>query len=275
VSLKGYNVKVGYFEEETFGTKPEGTDTSQITYNPPGYVRRVAPSIEPELLEIWALGSRDIAEILRGRKSVSLSIEYVPTDWVFAEYGIGNISKSVAVWIDLADISKNLVLTGCKVDSLTFEVAEGEEAKISAELVGKSSDDSAPNYSSIGSVSGTPIIFKDVEIKKNGSSIKTYVKDFMFKIENNLEPVFTIGDSEPASILEKNREISGRIGLTFKDLAEYSEVVNDGEFTLEIVCGGKTITLSGCKWEKWSSEITPEDIIYLPLDFKAKTVSVA
>ena len=275
MSLKGYNTKVGYYEETSFGTKPEGTDTSSITYSPPGYVSRIAMDIEPEILEIWALGSRDVAELLRGRKAVSVSIEYIPVDWVFARYGIDNIAKSVAIWVNLVDISKHLVLLGCKADSVSFEVAEGEEAKMTVELIGKSSDDAAPSYASIGSVSGTPITFKDVDIQKNGTSIKSNVKDFSLTIENNLEPIHVLASEEPIDILEKNREITGRIGLTFKDLTEYSEVVGDTEFTLAIVCGGKTITLSGCKWEKWSSEITPEDIIYLPLDFRAKSISIA
>jgi len=44
MTLRGYNVKVGYYEETSFGTKPDGTDTAPITYSPPGAVSRYGVS---------------------------------------------------------------------------------------------------------------------------------------------------------------------------------------------------------------------------------------
>jgi len=275
MTLRGYNVKVGYYEETSFGTKPDGTDTAPITYSPPGAVSSFAFTVEPELVEIYALGSRDLAQLLRGRKTVKATLKFYPVDLVFVRYGIDNISKSFTIWGKLLDINDHILLLGGKIDGLTIDVAEGEVVTISADIIAKTSDNTPPTYADVGDFSGTPLMFKDVSISKDGTSITSKVKDFSLKIDNNLEPVFTVSSDELVKILEKNREISGTIGMSFESMSEYSEVVNDTEFSLSITMGGNTINLSGCKWEKFDVEITPEDLIYLPMSFRAKSITVS
>jgi hypothetical protein len=278
-----HEAKLYYVQESTYGVTP--TNPSMLGL---ATADNVEPTIDPGLLKIRGIGSRDVQTLRRGLRHIDLKVSYaLPSEAPisFLQYVTTLNSTSIEVFYEKASGIIDLLHKGCRVDKVTVECSVEDVVKATADLIGQdlaigTAKITGANYADyLGAVT-----FSDSYVQRgagDGSGLAAVerVTDWKFTIENNLKRVPVIRSTSGyllKYLQERHRTLSGELTFEFESKQEYDDVVNDSEFSLKFGLGGSNSALfKYCKWEKVGSPTKVEDLVSLKAPFVARDVTIS
>jgi hypothetical protein len=269
----GHEAKLAYVSEANYGVTPATPAMIQIT------AENVEPAIDPSLIEVRGIGSRDLAFIRKGLRLVNLKFAYYLQNITELNLAISLASISAEVFYEKTSGIISLLHKGCIMDKATVECAVEGLAKVNAECIGQ---DLTVGTAKVGTSytpwSDSPVAFYESYVKKQ-TIVLERVTAWKFTVENHLKRVPVIRSTNGQLLkylMERHRSITGEIEFEFEVKEEYDDVVNDTAFTLEIGLGGTNkATFTDCKWKNVGSPTRIEDLIALKAPFVAKSVAIA
>jgi len=272
-----HEAKVYYVEETTYGVTPANPSMLGIAT-----AESVEPALDPGLMKVRGVGSRDLNTIRKGLRQVGLKIAYAvpsaaPID--FLQHIQTLKSLSIEVFYEKTSGIIDLLHKGCRFNSLTVECSAEDILKATAELIGQDVTVGTAKISgaTYGDYAGA-VPFYESYVKKGATTLER-VTDFRFAIENNLKrvPVIRTTSGHLLKYLpERHRSCGGEVTFEFESKEEFDEVVNDTEFSLEFGLGDTNkAVFSNCKWENVGTPTRIEDLVALKAPFVAKTVAIS
>jgi len=272
-----HEAKVYYVEEATYGVTPANPSMLGIAT-----AESVEPALDPGLIKVRGVGSRDLNVIKRGLRHVGLKIAYAvpstaPID--FLQHIQTLKSLSIEVFYEKTSGIIDLLHKGCRFNRLTVECSVEDVLKATAELIGQDVAVGTTKISgaTYGDYAGA-VPFYESYVKKGATTLER-VTDFRFVIENNLKqvPVIRTTSGHLLKYLpERHRNCSGEVTFEFESKEEFEDVINDTEFNLEFGLGGAyKAVFSNCKWENVGTPTRIEDLVALKAPFVAKTVLIS
>ena len=205
MSYGGDEAKLYYVSEATYGRIPVNPAMSGIEI-----IESVEPAVDPGLIKLRGLGSRDLQAIIHGLKRVDLKVAYVmPHD-----NPIGFLNYVVTLEPYTAELIYEKVggqivdlrHTGCISDKATVSCSVEDVVKVSKAIVAQNLD---PELAKITGATytedGGAIPFSESYVSKgeadgSGLVVNEQITDWKFSIENNLKRVPVIR-SNPTSLL--------------------------------------------------------------------------
>jgi len=272
-----HEAKAYFIEETNYGETPSGPGQPAMVAI--GIVQEVEPALDPELVKIRGLGSRDLQYIRRGLRHADVKVTYAPQNINFLQHATTLTSLSVEVFYEKSSGVISLNHKGCRINRLTVEASAEEIMKVTAELIGQNIVvGTAKIGASYGDYSDAPSVWYDTYVKKSATTLSK-VSDYRFTIGNNLRriPVIRTTDGYLLKYLcERQRELSGEIVCDFETKEELDEIVNDTEFNLEFGLGGTHKAIfSNCKWSTSNLTTRIEELVSQKLSFTAKSVTIS
>jgi len=272
-----HEAKVYYVEEATYGVTPATPSMLGIAT-----AENVEPALNPGLIKVRGVGSRDLNVIKRGLRQVELKIAYaIPSDASidFLQHIQTLKSLSIEVFYEKTSGIIDLLHKGCRFNRLTVECSVEDVLKAAAELIGQ---DMAVGTAKISGATYSDYVgavpFYESYVKKGATTLER-VTDFRFVIENNLKRVPVIRTTSGYLLKylpERHRNCSGEVTFEFESKEEFDNVINDTEFNLEFGLGGaRKAVFSNCKWENVGTPTRIEDLVALKAPFVAKTVAIS
>jgi len=276
-----HEAKVYYVQETTYGTTPS-PDPSMLGLKTAFDVEH---NIDPGLLKLRGIGSRDLDTIKSGLRKPTLKFGYLlPGDAPinFLQYAQNLNSMSVEIIYERASIIA-LLFKGMKIDKVTVQLTdiESENAVIkvpSVELMGQNvATATAKNSTNYADYSGA-VAYNESYVKKDAATLDR-VTDWTWSLENHLKrvPVIRSTNGELLKYLqERHRDLYGELTFEFESKEEHDEVLAGTEFTLEFGLGGTNKALfSNCKWQNVKNVARIEDLVAVKAAFVAKTVAIS
>lgn len=182
-----HEAKAYFIEETTYGETPANPAMVSI-----GVVQEAQPTLNPSLVKVRGLGSRDLHSLKRGLRQADLQIVFGVQNINFLQHAATLNSLSVEVFYEKSSGTISLLHKGCRINRLTIEVSAEELMKATAELVGQDvTVGTAKVGASYGDYSDPPVAWHDTYVKKD-TTVLERVTDYSFMIENNLKRVPTI-----------------------------------------------------------------------------------
>jgi len=272
-----HEAKVYFIEETTYGETPSGT--GQPAMVEVGVVQEVEPALNPDLIKVRGIGSRDLQHIRRGLRQADLKVTYVLQNINFLQHATTLTSMSVEVFYEKSSGIISLNHKGCRINRLTVEATAEEIMKATAELIGQNVVvGTAKIGASYGDYSDIPLVWYETYVKKGATTLER-VTDYRFTIENNLRrtPVIRTTDGYLLKYLPvRNRTASGEVICDFETKEELEDIINDTSFSLEFGLGGThKAVFSGCKWDSSLLATRIEELISQKLSFTAKSVTIS
>ena len=269
----GHEAHVYFVEESAYGETPANPEMYAV-----GVVSEVEPSINPNLIKVRGIGSRDLQYIRRGLRSASLKTVYYLQNINFLQHISTLNSMSIEVYYEKSSSVVSLLYKGCRVDKLSVNVSAEELVQVTAEVVGQDiSVGTAKIGASYGDYSDPPLTWYETYVKKNGVAFEK-ATDYSFTIANNLRRTAVIRSTNGHLLKylpERHRTLTGEITCDFEDKTELDETVGDSEFTLEFGLGGEHKALfNGCKWDADALSTRVDELVAQKLPFTAKTVNI-
>lgn len=270
----GHEAKVYFIEETNYGETPANPQMAAV-----GVVREVEPIIDPNLLKVRGIGSRDLQFLTKGLRQADLKLDYNPQNINFLQHVMTLTSLSIEVFYEKPSSIISILHKGCRIDNLKVEVSAEDVMKVTAELVGQNVIIStAKAGASYGDYSGAPVAWYNTYVKKDAETLEN-VTDYAFTIKNNLKRVPVIRASEGYLLKylpPRHRELNGELVCDFETKNELDTVLNDAEFTLEFGLGGTNkATFAGCKWGSSALSTRANELIAQKLPFTAKSVAIS
>ncbi|MEM0357274.1 MAG: phage tail tube protein [Candidatus Bathyarchaeia archaeon] len=282
-----HECRVYYVQETAYGQTP--ANPTMIGIN----AENVDAAINPSLVKVRGVGSRDLTAIKRGLQKPTLKISHVlpsdaPIGFIQHVQTLNSLSVQVlwfkGLFSSATDII-SLLYKGMRIDKLTVECSIDELVKADVELVGQdvevgTSKIAGANYADYGgAVAFTESYVQRGAADGSGLAALTRVTDWKFTIENNLKPVPVIrsANAHVAKYLPaRHRELSGELTFEFEDKGEFEDVMGDAEFSLKFGLGGSNYALfKYCKWENVQTPVRIEDLVSLKARFIARDVVIA
>ena len=269
----GHEAKLAYVSESNYGETPTNPAMIQIT------AENVEPGIDPGLIEVRGIGSRDLAFIRKGLRIVDLKFAYYLQNITELNLAISLASISAEAVYEKTGGIISLLHKGCIMDKATVECAVEDIAKVNVECMGQNlTVGTAKVGTSYTPWTDVPVAFSDSYVKKQ-TTVLERVTAWKFTIENHLKRVPVIRNTNGQLLkylMERHRTITGELEFEFEVKEEYDDIVNDTAFTLEIGLGGTNkATFTDCKWKKVGSPTRIEDLIALKAPFVAKTMTIS
>jgi hypothetical protein len=248
----------------------------------------IEPALDPSLIKIRGIGSRDLNTVRRGLRQVALRIAYAlpsaaPID--FLQFVQSLNSASIEVFYEKASGVIDLLHKGCRMDKVTVECSIEDVVKATAELIGQ---DLAVGTAKIPGATyadyGGAVPYHESYVQRgaaDGSGLEAVDRatDWKFTIENNLKRVPVIRSTSGyllKYLQERHRVLTGELTFEFESKQEYDDVVNDSEFSLKFGLGGTNSALFRyCKWESVSVPTKIEDLVSLKAPFVARDVVIS
>jgi len=282
-----HECRVYYVMESTYGQTP--SNPTMLGVN----AENIDAGINPSLIEVRGVGSRDLAALKRGLRKPTLKISHIlpseaPINFIQHAQTLNSLSVQVlwykGLFASATDII-SLLYKGMRIDKLTVECSIEELVKATVELVGQdvavgTGKISGATYADyVGAVAYTESFVQRGAADGSNLSDVTRVTDWKFSIENNLKPVPVIRSSN-AHLLKylppRQRELTGEITFEFEDKNELDDVINDAEFSLKFGLGGSNYALfKYCKWENVTVPTKIEDLVNLKAKFVARDVVIS
>jgi hypothetical protein len=282
-----HECRVYFVQETVYGETP--ANPSMVGINTEG----VEPSLDPGLLKIRGVGSRDLQSITKGLRRVHLKIPSVltsesPIAFIQHAQTLNSLSIQVIYYKGLFSNPSDVIsflYKGCRINKLEVECSVEDTMRASVECIGQ---DVAVGTAKIagatyGDYAGA-VPYSESYVKRgagDGSGLTDLerVTDWKFSIENNLKPV-TVIKTTNAHLIKylpaRHRDLSGELTFEFEDKAEFEDVINDAEFSLKFGLGGTNSALfKYCKWEEVSTPTKIEDLVSLKAKFAAKDVLIS
>lgn len=278
-----------YFVAETvYGTTP--TNPAMLGINTQG----IEPGLDPGLIKVMGIGSRDLQSLNRGMRKVFLKIPNAlsgesPISLIQHIQTLSSLSVQVlyykGLWSNPTDII-SFLYTGCRIDKLTVECSIEDIIKSNVELIGQNltvgtAKITGATYGDYAGAVPFNVSFVQKGDPSGGSAVTLdRVSDWKFSIENNLKPVPVIASAATAILLKylsaRHRKLGGELTLEFESKNEFDEIINDTEFSLIFGLGStKTALFKYCKWEEVSSPTRIEDLVSVKAKFAARDVWIS
>lgn len=272
-----HEAKAYFIEETTYGETPSGTGQPAMVEI--GVVQEVEPALNPGLIKIRGIGSRDLQHIRKGLRQTDLKVTYALQNINFLQHVTTLTSMSVEVFYEKSSSIISLTHKGCRINRLTVEAAAEEIVKVTAELIGQNVVvGTAKIGASYGDYSDAPLVWYETYVKKETTALER-VTDYRFTIENNLRriPVIKTTDGHLLKYLSaRHRTLSGEIIYDFETKEELDDILNDTSFSLEFGLGGtKKAVFSNCKWDSSILATRIEELVSQKLSFTAKSVTIS
>jgi len=269
----GHEAHVYFVEETTYGETPTSPEMYAI-----GIVEEIEQTLNPSLIKIRGIGSRDLQFLRRGLRQANLKILYYLQNINFLQHVSTLTSMSMEVFYEKTSSVVSLLYKGCRIDKLSVKASAEETVRITADVVGQDlSVGTAKIGSSYGDYSDPPLMWYETYIKKNGTTFEK-ATDYTFTIANNLRRTTVIRSTNGHLLKylpERHRDLTGEIICDFEDKAELDEVLGDTEFNLEFGLGsGHKAVFSGCKWDSNTLRNRVDELVAQKLLFTAKTVTI-
>ena len=278
-----HEAKIYYVQESTYGTTPTNPSMLGIAT-----AENVEPAIDPGLLKIRGIGSRDLRVLRRGLRHVDLKVAYaLPSDAPinFLQYITTLYSASIEVFYEKAGGIIDLLHKGCRMDKVTVGCSIEDVVKATADLIGQDLAVGTAKISGATYADYTGVVpFYESYVQRgvgDGSGLVTVerVTDWKFVIENSLKRVPVIRSTSGyllKYLQERHRILSGELTFEFESKQEYDDVVNDSEFSIKVGLGGSNSALfKYCKWEKVGSPTKIEDLVSLKAPFVARDIIIS
>ena len=265
---------LAYIGEATYGETPETPDMIQVIT-----AENVEPALDPGLMKVRGIGSRDLQYIRKGLRHVDVKFSYALQNILLLNFVQTLGSMSLEVWYEKTGGIISLNHKGCRMEIATVHCSIEDFVKADVELIGQ---DLVVGTAKIGNTytpwSENPVAFYESYVKKQAATLER-VTDWKFAIKNNLKrvPVIRATNGHLLKYLQpRHRTITGEITFEFEAKEEFDDVINDTAFTLEIGLGGSNkATFTDCKWEKVNAPTKIEDLVALKAPFVAKTGSIS
>ncbi|MEM3577573.1 MAG: phage tail tube protein [Candidatus Bathyarchaeia archaeon] len=282
-----HECRVYYVVESTYGQTP--ANPSMIGVN----AESVESSLNPSLIQVRGVGSRDLAALKRGLLKPTLKINHIlpsdsPLNFIQHVQTLNSLSVQVlyykGAFASATDII-SLLYKGMRIDKLSVECGIEDVVKASVELVGQdvavgTSKITGATYSEYaGAVAYADSYVQRGTASGGGLTEIMRVTDWKFAIENNLKAVPVIRSSN-AYLLKylqpRHRELSGELTFEFEDKSEFDDVIGDSECSLKFGLGsGKYALFTYCKWQDVVAPTRVEDLVSLKARFIARDVVIA
>ena len=278
-----HEAKIYYVQESTYGVTPTNPSMLGIAT-----AENVETALDPGLIKIRGVGSRDFNIIRKGLRQVGLKVAYaLPSDAPinFLQYVLNLNSLSVEVFYEKASGITDLLHKGCRMDKARVECSIEDVVKASAELIGqdvavgtaKISGATYADYS--GAVPYYESYVQQGAGDGSGLTVVERVTDWKFTVENNLKRVPVVrstGGHLLKYLQERHRALTGELTFEFESKQEYDDVINDSEFSLKFGLGGTNSALfKYCKWENVGALTKIEDLVSLKAPFVARDVVIS
>jgi hypothetical protein len=281
-----HECRVYFVQETVYGETP--TNPSMVGVNTEG----VEPSLDPGLIKIRGVGSRDLQSITKGLRRVHLKIPSVltsesPIAFIQHAQTLNSLSIEVLYYKGLFSSPTDVIsflYKGCRINKLEVECSVEDVMRASVECIGQNV---AVGTSKIGFSYGDyggAVPYSESYIKRgagDGSGLTDLerVTDWKFTIENNLKPV-TVIKTTNAHLIKylpaRHRNLSGELTFEFESKQEFEDVINDAEFSLKFGLGATYSALfKYCKWEEVSTPTKIEDLVSLKAKFVARDVWIS
>jgi len=278
-----HEARIYYVQESTFGVTP--TNPSMFGM---ATAENVEPALDPGLVKLRGLGSRDLQTIRRGLRHIDLKVSYaLPSDAPINMLQHANAlnSLSIEVFYEKSSGIVDLLHKGCRIDKATVECSVEDVVKASIDLIGQ---DLAAGTSKIAGAtyadhSGV-VPFYESYVQRgagDGSGLAAVerVVDWKFRVENNLKRVPVIRSTSGfllKYLQERHRVLAGELTFEFESKQEYEDVLNDSEFSLKFGLGGSSSALfKCCKWERVGTPTKVEDLVSLKAPFVARDIIIS
>jgi len=278
-----HEAKIYYVQEATYGVTPTNPSMLGIAT-----VENVEPAIDPGLLKIRGIGSRDYKTIRKGLRQIDLKVAYaLPSDAPinFLQHIITLNSHSIEVFYEKASGIIDLLHKGCRLDKATVECSIEDVVKATIDIIGQDLTVGTAKITGASYADYTGAVpFNDSYVQRgagDGSGLAAVdrVTDWKFNIENNFKRVPVIRSTSGyllKYLQERHRVLTGELTFEFESKGEYDDVVADSEFSLKMGLGGSSSALfKYCKWEKVGSPTKIEDLVSLKAPFVARDVVIS
>ena len=279
--------RVYFVQESVYGVTP--TSPSMVGVNTEG----VEPSLDPGLIKIRGVGSRDLQSISKGLRRVHLKIPSVltsesPIAFIQHAQTLSSLSIQVVYYKGLFSSPTNVIsflYKGCRMNKLDVECNIEDVMRASVELIGQ---DVAVGTAKIAGATygdyGGAVPYNQSYVMRglgDGSSLGYIerVTGWKFSIENNLKPVPVIRSANGYLLKylpARHRNLSGELTFEFEDKAEFDDVINDSEFSLKFgLSGNYSALFKYCKWEDVATPTRIEDLVSLKAKFAARDLWIS
>jgi hypothetical protein len=281
-----HECRVYFVQESVYGETP--TNPSMVGVNTEG----VEPSLDPGLIKIRGVGSRDLQSITKGLRRVQLKIPSVltsesPIAFIQHAQTLNSLSIEVLYYKGLFSSPTDVIsflYKGCRINKLEVECGVEDVMRASVECIGQNV---AVGTNKIGASYGDyggAVPYSESYVQRgagDGSGLAAVerITDWKFTIENNLKPV-TVIKTTNAHLIKylpaRHRNLSGELTFEFEDKAEFEDVINDTEFSLKFGLGSTYSALfKYCKWEDVSTPTKIEDLVSLKAKFAARDIWIS
>jgi hypothetical protein len=282
-----HECRVYFVQETNYAETP--ADPSMLSIN----VENVEPSLDPDLIRVRGVGSRDLQTVQKGLRQANLKVTHLlpseaPIGFIQHVQTLNSLSVQVLYYKGLfasATDVISLVYTGCRINRLTVECSLEEVVKATVELVGK--DVTVGTSKMAGATYGDyagAIPYSESYVQRgagDGSGLMALerVTDWRLTMENNLKPVPVIRSTD-GHLLKylpaRHRNLTGELIFEFESKQEYDDVINDSEFSLKFGLGSTNNALfKYCKWENVATPTRIEDLVSLKALFVARDAIIS
>jgi hypothetical protein len=277
-----HEAKIYFVQETNYGETPINPSMLGIK------AESVEPALNPSLIKVRGIGSRDLQAIKKGLRQVALKVAYpLPSDAPisFLQHVTTLNSLSVEVFYEKASGIIDLLHKGCRFDKATVECSIEDIVKANIELIGQdvtvgTAKISGATYADYaGAVAFHESFAQRGADDGSGLAAIERVTDWKFVIENNLRKVPVIRSSEGYLIKylpARHRNLSGDLTFEFESKSEFDDVIDDNEFSLKFGLGASNSALfKYCKWENISTPTKIEDLVSLKAQFVARDIAIS
>lgn len=282
-----HECRVYFVQESTYGQTP--ANPTMLGINTQG----VEPNLDPGLVKVRGIVSRDLQSLNKGLRKVVLKIPNAlssesPISFIQHVQTLNSLSVQVLYYKGLFTSPTDVIsflYKGCRIDKLTVECNIEDVIKSTAELVGQDVEVGTSKISgaTYGDYSGA-VPYNESYVSRgdpNGDNQVTIERatDWKFTVENNLKPVPVIRTTN-GHLLKylpaRHRNLYGELTFEFEDKAEFEDVINDSEFSLKFGLGSTHSALfKYCKWQNVATPTRIEDLVSLKASFVARDVWIS
>lgn len=277
-----HEAKIYYVEETSYGVTPSNPTMLGVK------AESVEPALNPSLIKVRGVGSRDLQAIKKGLRQANMKIVYpLPSDSPinFLQHVQTLNSLSTEVFYEKTSETIDLLYKGCRFDKVVVECSIEDVVKATVELVGQNVAVGTAKISGatyMDYAGAVPYFESYVQQgDANGSNLTAVerVTDWKITVENNLKRVPTIRGTEGFLLKylpARHRNLTGELTFEFENKQEFDDVINDSEFSLKFGLGATNSALfKYCKWENVTTPTRIEDLVSLKASFAARDLTIS
>lgn len=251
VQAIGANAFLSYVEESTWGTTPGSP--SMVLLKAATYGETLSANME-ELRSNSINSNRAVESVRGGNFDVGGGIPFEAALLGFGtilKHALGDVTTTGAgpythvikrgtlpagltIEKGFDDINQYFVYTGCKVNSIDFNVASSGLVTGTLNILGKQVSASGTSLGTPSSSTHTPIVHHEATAVNEGGSSAT-ILNLTCSITNNIQADrYNVGSRYRAAAQEGKGDATGTVTFLFEDLTLYNKWLNETESSLDI-----------------------------------------